>query len=621
MRKKSGLEFEEILWNEPTHQEARELERPTSHGAFIFALLLVTLGVGIVSWRVGLLGIVQRNAYAARALANVHKEVTVPANRGVIVDRFGEVLARNTASFSVFVDAGKLLKDKALISRTLTALGGVLQVDAHEFESLLGRVNWEETSVVPLVRNISQSEAIRVEALELEGVQVVDDYEREYIDGPIFAHVIGYTGLRERGNVIEGKTGVEVQYDTLLRGMDGSMIGYRDALGNVFEERALQHEEPGKELSLTIDAGLQRYFHRRLEEGLRVVGSEQGVGLAINPQTGEVLSLISLPSFDNNAFVHRARSSERAALLSDSREPLFNRVVGGNYNPGSTIKPLHALAALHEGVMSEDETVYSSGVLEIANPYNPDQPSKFLDWKAHGTVDVRSALARSSNIYFYVAGGGVPTGQDVPYHRGLGIERLRAYWERFRLGVATGIDLSGEHSGFLPNAEEKEIRSGEPWRLGDTYNISIGQGDLSLTPLQLLSFIASVGNGGKVNQPYVVPHEGVPHVAFDYSTWKDELDIVRGGMEDAVRESYGTAYSLRNVPMSVAGKTGSAQIENNKKVNAFFVGYAPAENPEIAILVLVQNAREGSLNALPIAHDVLWWYYEQRVRADAKNAN
>ncbi|MEK7195858.1 MAG: penicillin-binding transpeptidase domain-containing protein, partial [Patescibacteria group bacterium] len=239
-------------------------------------------------------------------------------------------------------------------------------------------------------------------------------------------------------------------------------------------------------------------------------------------------------------------------------------------------------------------------------PYFPDKPSRFLDWRAHGWVDLYSAIARSSDVYFYETIGGFEG------LKGLGIDKLNDYWRKFGLDKITGIDLHSESYGFLPNSAEKEIRSGTPWRVGDTYNISIGQGDISLSPLQLMNGIAAIANDG----PVYVPHlkQGNSKQLLDLSDLAPQFTEVRKGMEDAVSKSYGTANALSTLPIKVAAKTGSSQVENNTKTNALFIGYSPAQNPQIEILILVEDAKEGSLNAIPIAKDVMWWYYENRIR-------
>ena len=277
-----------------------------------------------------------------------------------------------------------------------------------------------------------------------------------------------------------------------------------------------------------------------------------------------------------------------------------------------------ALAALHEGIVKPTDQFFSSGVLELPNPYDPENPSKFLDWRAHGWVDVYSALARSSNVYFYIVGGGW---KDLG---GLGVARIKAYWDRFRFGEKTGIDIPGEKSGMLLTQEEWEKRFQRNWRVGNTYNIAIGQGDMLVTPMRLVSFIGAIGNGGIMEEPHVVAevvsasgergNQHAPRIIADFSDLTNELRDVQQGMRDAVEKSYGTARALHDLAITASGKTGSAQIANNAKTNAFFVGYAPSEDPEIAILVLIEDAKEGSLNTIPIAHDILEWYAEHRVQ-------
>ena len=332
------------------------------------------------------------------------------------------------------------------------------------------------------------------------------------------------------------------------------------------------------------------------------MGRTSGAGLIIDPRNGEVLSLLSFPSYDGNNV---------AAYLDNSNRPLFNRAVSGVYSPGSTIKPIHAAAALNEGVVQPTDQFFSAGYIDIPNPYNPEAPSRFVDWKPHGWVDVYSALARSSNVYFYIIGGGF---QD---QKGLGIERLHKYWERFGFDKTTGIDIPGESSGFLPTVEEKEERTGDIWRIGDTYNVSIGQGDFRITLTRLLSAIAAIADGGTAYVPHLLLGEE-SKVMLDLTDMAQAFQDVRQGMRDVVEKDYGSGYLLIDIPMSIGAKTGTPQFAGNTKMNALLVGYAAKDDnsvPEIAILVLIEDAKEGSLNAIPIARDVLRWYYENRIKS------
>lgn len=610
MKKNDDLNFDEVIFDEAA--QAKDLERvelPLARKAFLLVAFGVLILGGIIALRVGYLNIVIGDFYNQRSAANVNKEITVPAERGIIMDRYGQILAKNTAALSVFVDASELLKmgNEGELDSAADKLSKILTAGKEDIKQFILETDLEKTRWISIARNILPEEGIAIRGLNLLYIKLVNDYIREYPDGAIFAHVLGYTGLSEKGNEIVGKTGLEAYYDSSVRGQSGAQVLYKDAVGTVIDEKIVREAKPGQELKTTIDAELQRYFYRRLNEGLRALGRDAGVGLAINPQNGEILSLISLPSFDNNLFVLRGRNQEKATLLNSPSKPLFNRSVSGNYNPGSTIKPLVALAALKENIVTPEFQIFSAGFIEIPNPYNPEKPSRFVDWKPHGWVDIHSALARSSNVYFYTIGGGFEK------TKGLGINKLKEYWAKLGFGRKTDVDLGGENTGFLPDPEEKEKQTGDIWRIGDTYNVSIGQGDLLVTPLQLINFIASLANGGKVYKPRLLKSEKAPEVLIDYSSWQKEIKEVQKGMEDAVGKYYGTANMLSSLPFKSAGKTGSAQVANNTRTNAFFVGYEPAENPQIAILVLIENAREGSLNAVPIAKDVLEWYYYNRI--------
>ncbi len=291
-----------------------------------------------------------------------------------------------------------------------------------------------------------------------------------------------------------------------------------------------------------------------------------------------------------------------------------------------------AFAALKEGVIKPKMEIFSRGYIEIPNPYFPEQPSRFLDWKPHGWVNLASALARSSNVYFYALAGGLPDSElallrglsNTDGFGGLGNKRLKTYWQMFGLDEKTGIDLPFEASGFLPDPDLKKERGKGQWRIGDTYNVAIGQGDLLATPMEIINFIAGIAEGGKFYQPFIAKeivngkgemiYEMAPRIVRDYSGDADYFKEVQKGMIDVIAKPYGTANYLSDLPFRVAGKTGTAQTKNKTRINSFFVGFAPVDNPRIAILVLIENAEEGSLNTLPVAKEVLRWYYYNRLK-------
>lgn len=612
MKKGYDLQFEDFAPDAVSTEELDYIEVPLSTRVFLL-VGIATLAVSLIAvGRVMYLTLGKGSFYQARAAANVNQEKLIPAHRGIITDRYGEILAKNTETFSVFLNAPALLKDRQQFNLVLAKLSETLGVSESDLEAAVSDANFENTTEVPVVRNISAEQAIAVRGLELPSVSVENDFRREYPGGPAFSSVLGYTGLSSTGSRVVGKAGLESYYDEILRGVDGTQIYTRDVKGNILDERVGVAAEPGKKIETTIDAELQTYMYQRLKQGLAMLGIKGGVALAIDPRNGEILALVSLPTYDNNIFMTPGKSQERLEVVNDKSRPLFNRAINGAYNPGSTIKPLVALAALHENVVDTAYQILSKGYIEIPNPFVPERPSRFVDWKAHGWVDLRKSLAVSSNVYYYEVGGGFEG------LKGLGIDRLRHYWSKFGFGAKTGIDADSENIGLLPSPEEKEQRTRQPWRIGDTYNVSIGQGDLLVSPIQLVNYIAGIANNGIMYRPHLVrsisPASVIEsEVIVDYSDWKSEIREVQLGMRDGVIKEYGTSHLLSTLPISVAAKTGSAQIQNNTKTNAFFVGYAPFERPEIAIEILIEDAREGSLNAVPIAKDILNWYYENRI--------
>lgn len=630
MRKKPEIFLEEAVLDDMA-RDLDALEMPLSRRAFGFVGLAIAAVVIVVVVRVFYLSVWQGNFYKIRAQINANQIIVLRAERGIIFDRFNKSMVENLPSFQLNLILAELLKNPQEREQTLEAIAKTVGLSPSYAENLIRDIDLEKQSSLILVKNLTIEQVIKLKSLNFKAIRIEESFERQYPDSKINAHILGYTGIADKEdlsgnsefllNDIVGKSGLESYYDKELRGEDGQRANFRNAKGEIIDEKFLTEPAAGNNLYLTIDAEFQSYFYQRLKQGLNSLGRFSGIGIALNPQNGEILALVSLPSFDAN--------QNLSDFFSDPNKPFFNRAISGAYAPGSTIKPLVALAALKENIITPTQEIFSRGYLEIPNLYHPDQPSRFLDWKPNGWVNLYSALARSCNVYFYALGGGLPSSaRDIVRGsnniKGLGIEKLKEYWQKFGLGELTGIDLPGENSGFLPDPKEKEQRTGEPWRLGDTYNVSIGQGDLLITPIQLINYIAAIANGGKIFQPFIVKKiisedgrvikENQQKIIKDYSEFNDYIKEVQKGMIDVVSKSYGTAYILNDLPVKVAAKTGTAQIESNEKINAFFVGYAPSDNPQLAVLVLVENAKEGGLNAVPIAKDVFNWYYENRLK-------
>ena len=627
--------FEDSL-NDDWSRDLDTAEVPIGNRPLLYLGIAVLVIVAAVAGRIIYLNWADGAYYQARAEDNMAQSTATPAPRGVIYDSTGDVLAESKASFSAVLDTRTFINDESLRAETVALAENVLGIAPAD---LADRINQAEAgdfaTPVILVDNLTQNELVNLQAANFPTITIQNDFVRDYPQGPVFSSVVGYTGRVSQSDLADdpslgsgdfiGKTGIEAFYDGALRGTPGITVRYTNAQGQVLREEQKATPQAGGAVHLTIDGGLQSYFYTRLAAGLRSLGRTVGVGIAINPRTGAVLSLIDLPGFDNNLFSQTGTSTAAALaqLFSSADKPLFNRAVNGFYNPGSTIKPLDGVAALKEGVIDPARTVFSPGYLMVPNPYNSSTPSKYLDWRYQGNVNLASALAQSSDVYFYLAVGGSPPVSTPLLNdpsdygiAGLGISRLGEWWQSFGLGKPTGIDMPGESTGFLPTPDWKQKRFGTPWLLGDTYNVAIGQGDLLVSPFQLLDYISAIGNGGTIYRPFLNA-SSTPAVAENLTSFLPQIEEVQKGMKQGVTSPQGTAYSLDDLPLAVCAKTGSAQVQNNAQENALFVGYAPCNDPQIAILVLIENSKEGSLNAVPIAKDVLNWYYWNRIAAGA----
>ena len=626
MTREKYVAFEDSL-HDDWSRDAEVLEVPIGRRPLWYLGVAIAAVALVVAGRVLFLNIVDGPSDRARATANAAGTPPISAPRGLIYDQSGNLLADNQAAFAAILDARTFLRNAMDQSSTLDAINRIFGVPPDATWQLVQNAAASEFATpIVLSENLSQSELVQLQALSSSTIILQNHFERTYPQGPYFSSVIGYTGRATPKDLANdknlgaddtvGKAGVEAMYDETLRGTEGADTLFRNARGEVLGESTKAIPQIGTPLHLTIDGGLQTYFYNRLQTGLQSLHRNIGFGIAMDPRTGAILSLVNLPGYDNNIFAS-GTTAEIQQLFTSPAEPLFDRAVSGQYNPGSTIKPLDAVAALKEGVITPDRTIFSPGYLLVPNPYNSSTPSKYLDWQYQGSVDMKSAIAQSSDVYFYVVGGGSPSARPMLNDpsdygiQGLGIDRLNVWWRTFGFGTSTGIDLPGEGVGFLPTPAWKQKKLGTPWLLGDTYNVSIGQGDLLITPLQLVNYIAAIANGGKLYQPFVNA-ASAPKVRADISSLLPELKVVQDAMRATVTQPKGTAHTMNDLPFSVCAKTGSAQVKNNTQENALFIGYAPCDNPQIVILVLIENSREGSLNAVPIAKDVLNWWYQNR---------
>jgi penicillin-binding protein 2 len=447
---------------------------------------------------------------------------------------------------------------------------------------------------------------------------------RAYTDRAGLGQVLGYVSYPKRDSSgvffrteYVGRNGVEAAYEDVLRGTNGTKLIEVDAKQAVVSEHAIAAPTPGGQLQLSIDAELSEAMYDIIATSSAAAGFRSGAGAIMNVHTGELIALTSFPSYDPEVMA----DGDDVALINeynnDERLPFLNKVIGGAYTPGSIVKPFVAYAALRERVLSEDTQMYSNGTLVIPNRYNPSNPSYFNDWRSHGQMTVREAIAYSSNIYFYVAGGGLPDyaapqaglQSGIP---GLGITKMAEHYRAFGLGTTTGINLAQEQAGVVPDPAWKRATFDDDWRLGDTYFTAIGQFGFLTTPIQMLRAYSALASGGTLVRPHV-------NIGQILETETVELDpaivqIVHEGMRKTVNFPGGTARALERDDVAIAAKSGTAEIgAGNAYVNSWAAGFWPYEEPQYAFILMMDRApRSNSLGATRIMGDVVEWMSEYR---------
>ena len=601
-----------------TEEEAARLEWPLSKYWFSIIWWGAICLLLLLGGRVFYLTIVKGAEYREMALRNSLRSIPIVAPRGIVYDRTGQALVQNVPTVDLAAIPSDLPRDDAQRASVRQRIEMLLSLDGALLESVFTSAK-NSTAPILLKPGLTQEELLLVlgRQSEMPGIVLVKSAEREYTDGAIFSHIIGYEGKIKQEELDQypeygladtfGKQGVEKAYESVLRGENGAARVEVDALGKVKKELGVLDPVPGSDVILHIDAGLQKKIYDGLQKLLDEKDFKRATAIAMDPETGGILALVSLPSYDNNLFSGGIDQTHYQELITDEAKPLFNRAISGEYPPGSTIKPVIAAAALSEGVISASTIIDGmGGALRRGG-------SVFRDWTTHGPSDVRRAIAESNDIFFYTIGGGYGS---IP---GLGMRRMKAYEELFGYGVETGIDIPGEADGFLPDPDWKQERYGERWYIGNDYHASIGQGFVTATPLQVLNSVATIANGGTLRQPRVAAQirdargkltsVDAPIVRKDFIS-QEVLRIVREGMRETV--TGGTAQSLRDLPVEAAGKTGTAQFGTGKDTHGWFVSFAPYEHPEIALIVLVEGQNEEGYNAVPVTKEVYRWYFGGR---------
>lgn len=584
----------------------------------IVAGLLVVAAVILLVWRMAQLQVVNHEHFTTLSRENRVKVVPLPPTRGLIYDSKGVLLAQNRPAYSLEITPEQV-DDVELL---LEELGSIIEISDEDLERFWRlRKRKRRFDSVPIRVNLSPDETAQfaVHRHRFPGVDIKAQLLRHYPHDVKTTHVLGYVGRVSQRDLEQidasnysgtshiGKNGVEKAYEAALHGA----VGYEQIEINAAGRRVRTLEqtppEPGVDVHLHLDIALQ-------EKAMQAFGDNNGAIVAINPQNGGVLAFVSQPGYDPNLFVEGISRKDYSALQNDPDRPLYNRALRGQYPPGSTVKPFMGLAGLERNVIQFDSTIYCPGYFQL-----PGNSHKYRDWKktGHGTMDVDSAIVQSCDVFFY----------KLAYE--LGVDRLNEYLGQFGFGGRTGIDLTGESTGLLPSRQWKRRARNQPWYPGETLIMGIGQGYFLTTPLQLAASTAAIANNGTFFTPHVVdylrargsdeitpiPPSNQPINKLSQHNWDD----IRTGMANVVESPRGTAKRIRSKDYRIAGKTGTAQVftvaqdeeyneeEIAKKLrdHALFIAYAPIDDPQIAIAVVVENGGHGGSTAAPIAKEVM----------------
>ncbi len=590
----------------------------------VIILVMVLLLFGLLVTRLTYLQVVSYSHFTTLSQNNRVRLEAVPPPRGLIYDRNGVVLAENRPSYQLEIT----LEQVADLDETLADLGELIPLEEAEIarfrRALRGKRPFQ---AVPLKLNLSDRDVAQfaVNRHRFPGVDIEARLARHYPLGEEFAHVVGYVGrIDEReqarldrrnysGTTHIGKTGVERFYEDVLHGQVGYQQVEVNAQGRVLRVLEREAPVPGQDLVLTLDSGLQAAARAALD-------GRNGAIVAMDPASGEVLAMVSKPSFDPNLFVHGIPAVLFNALREDRYQPLFNRALSGQYPPGSTLKPVVGLAGLENDVITAGRTMYARGYYTL-----PNDDRRYRDWRrqGHGLVDLDRAIAQSSDVYFY----------DLGYR--LGIDRMSPFLGEFGLGQRTGVDTTGERPGLVPSREWKRATQNMPWFPGETLITAIGQGYMLATPLQLASVTSTLAMRGQRMRPHVLrgiidPESGdlrlrdpipdAPVQLRNTAHW----DQVLQPMVNSVHKTNGTAYwSMgRGLEYTMAGKTGTSQVfglaedeeydeeglAKHLRDHALFIGFAPADAPRLAVAVIAEHGGSGGRVAAPIAREVMDYF-------------
>jgi penicillin-binding protein 2 len=560
------------------------------------------------------LQVLQGNKYRELSEANRLRIISIPAPRGILFDRNGIPLVKNSPYYCASIIYGEFNRDK------IDSLSKVLNMPAEE---ILGKINEEGQSPftpIKLKQGISFNEVTYIESRKSDfpGLIIEVEASRKYIYGSIGSHLIGYLGKLNPSqskdpafkdvppDTFIGQWGAEMLFDKALRGIPGERVIEVDSLGR--ELRLLKEKPPikGEDIKLSLDINLQK-------EAEEAFGDRAGALVAIKPNTGEVLGLVSRPSFDPNLFAKGIDYKEWINLTQNNKRPMLNRALQSQYPPGSTFKIVMAIAGLEEGVITPETKVNCKGGINIGRWH-------FGCWRkeGHGVISLHKAIVESCDVYFYEVG------------ERLGIDKIYEYASSFGLGKETGFKLVNERRGLVPNAKWKHENKQQPWYLGETLNASIGQGYVAATPVQMAVMISAIANGGSLYKPTLIK-DADPVLSGKVKASPETIEIIKRALCGVVNEPDGTGWAAKSELTDICGKTGTAQVVAMRgrakyqleafRDHAWFVAFAPAEKPEVALSVFVEHGGHGGGAAAPIAKRAIEAYLKNSTPNQVQDKN
>ncbi len=598
-------------WGETKPTNGPTLSKPmVSVVAIMTALPMIAL-----LWQLLNLQIVEGDRMLGIAEGNRIRQHVELAPRGRILDRNGVVLADNTASFQLVLQPHLLANEGDVNQAIFEDISKHINLSAEEVAELSSSQDPGYNGTVLIAEHIDRESALLLEYVlpEHGAFSLTSVPTRKYKADAALSHILGYTARVSQSDLdarpelhsldFVGRSGIEAEYDDLLRGVNGFVETEVDSMSRPLRVIGEIATSRGSDVILSIDYELQKQLYESLQDYMEEADTDKASGVVMDVNNGEILASVSLPDYDNNTLARGISTQDYEAMISNPSMPMFNRVISAGYPTGSTIKPITLLGALETGVVDENTIINDVGSITVSSIYDPSVTYSFASWNPNGLgpMNARSAIAMSSNIYFYTVAGGYQS------FSGMGISNLVKYYQMLGLGSRTGIDIPGETAGRLPSPEWKQQHVGEGWFVGDTYNMAIGQGFLSVSPLQLARSYAAIVNGGRLVTPKL-NSDIETKLSQPLGIKPSHYQITQEGMLQVLSSS-GTASPaiFANVDVTVAGKSGTAETnpeDEDSRPHAWFAAYGPYEDPELVSVVMLEEGQNGALYAAPVIAEV-----------------